>query len=187
MDRRIAIKNILATLGLTVSTSTIIGFLESCSDNKVAEVSVFFDKTEIYLIDCLVDVFLPRTSIVGGKDLNLTQFVDKMCANVLTIQKQKEIKLGLNEFLKKFEQKFNKEASEVSVDTCEILLDICLNISKEKEVEVFKLLESDYSSLSKHSKSKCLLYRFLTTVREFSFLGYFTSEIIIKTEKSLLS
>lgn len=186
MDRRIAVKNMLITLGLTVSTTTIIGFIESCSNKKTARISVFFDETEIYLVDYLVDIFLPRTSIIGGKDLNLSQFVDKMCANVLTIQKQKEIKSGLHEFLIRFEQKFNKEASEGSIEEYKTLLDVCLNVTKEKEAKVFKLLESDYHNLSKPSKSEYLFYKFLTTIREFSFLGYFTSETILEKKKSLL-
>lgn len=187
MDRRIAVKNIFMAIGITVSTPTLISILNSCSENKKNWLPTFYDKSEIKIVSYLVDIILPKTSVVGGEDLNLSRFVDNMCADVLNVEKQNKIKLGLNEFINRFEEHFNKNFSKGSIDEYEVLIGKYMNISKEKEIDVFEMLNTDdYKSLSVYQQQDYLLYQFLTTVRELSFLGYYTSEMIVKRIIELL-
>ncbi|MFB9054836.1 gluconate 2-dehydrogenase subunit 3 family protein [Formosa undariae] len=180
MERRAAVKNMLLALGAAVSTSTVLSILGSCTeDANTGWVSTFYDPSEFKVVDNLVDIFLPKTSIVGGKDLNLAQFVDMMSNTVLDEEKQATVKLGSKVFITRFEEKFDKKIANASKEDFEAFIALYMNIPKDKEEEVFSLLDTtDYKGLSKSKQQDYLLYTFLTTVRSYSFLGYYTSEIV---------
>ncbi|MHA7941610.1 gluconate 2-dehydrogenase subunit 3 family protein [Formosa sp. 3Alg 14/1] len=180
MERRVAVKNMLFALGATVSASTVLSIFGSCTeDAKTGWVSTFYDPSEIKVVHNLVDIYLPKTSIVGGKDLNLAQFVDMMSESVLDEEKQAEVKLGSKVFIARFEEEFDKNIANGSKEDFEAFIALYMNVPKDKEDKVFQLLDTpDYKLLPKSEQQDYLLYTFLTTVRTYSFLGFYTSEIV---------
>lgn len=182
MDRRTALKNMALSFGFAVSGASIINLFNSCSTDKSTLTSEFFTLSEVYSIEMLIDLILPTTSTVGGKDLNVSQFIDKMCQHVLDNQQQKGMRSGAEEFSKRFEKITAKAPTDGNPDNYKQILTIYFDISEAQEQAVFELLASDFTTLSKHLKPDYHLYLFLTTVRELSVLGYFTSQTIMELE-----
>ncbi|SEP98841.1 Gluconate 2-dehydrogenase subunit 3 [Hyunsoonleella jejuensis] len=178
MERRTAIKNIVMSLGISVSASSVLSILESCTNNRAKFKPVFFNLNEKRLIDLLVDIILPRTSTLGGKDLNLTQFVDKICKHVLATQEQHFMKQGAEVFQSRLNDELNKTISNASAADLEVFVSSHFNTSKEKEI--FSLLEQDFDTLNEAEKNNYQFFYFFKTAREFSLLGYFTSQSIVE-------
>lgn len=182
MDRRTAVKNIALSLGLAVSGSTILSILNACSTDNSTIKPMFFNPSDLRSIDFLVDIILPATSSIGGKDLNISQFIDKMCKHVLDEEKQQAVRLGAEEFSKRFQKINGKMPSEGSSEEFQLMVATYFDISEEKEKSVFELLNQNYNDLSDSAKPDYNVYTFLTTIRELSLLGYFTSQTIMERE-----
>ncbi|TDU43248.1 gluconate 2-dehydrogenase subunit 3-like protein [Gelidibacter sediminis] len=182
MDRRMALKNMALSFGFAVSGATIISLFNSCSDEKPTLTSEFFKASDMYNIAQLVDFILPKTATVGAKDLNIAHFVDKMCQHVLDDQQQKEMRLGVAEFSKKFLKITGNSTTEGTQQDYELMLSTYFNVSKDQEKAVFEMLDSDYNTLSNAIKPDYHLYTFMTTVRELSLLGYYTSQTIMELD-----
>jgi len=182
MDRRTALKNMALSFGFAVSGATVISVFNSCSDEKTTVTSEFFKASEMYSITQLVDLLLPKTSTIGAKDLNIPHFVDQMCQHVLDDQQQKEMRRGVAEFSKRFLKSTGNSTTEGTQQDYELMLSTYFDISKDQEKAIFKMLDSDYHTLSNAIKPDYHLYTFLTTVRELSLLGYYTSQTIMELE-----
>lgn len=182
MDRRTAVKNIALSLGLAVSGSTIINLFNACSTDKNLVKPEFFTTSDLYSIDVLSDIILPATLSKGANALNLSQFIDKMCKHVFNEKKQLEIKRGAEEFSSRFSKITGKTPSEGTKEDYQLLVSTYFDISAEKEKAVFIMLATDYDTLTPDLKPDYNLYLFLTTVRELSLLGYFTSQAIVEGE-----
>ncbi len=182
MDRRTALKNMALSFGFAVSGATVISVFNSCSDEKTTVTSEFFKASEMYSITQLVDLLLPKTSTIGAKDLNMSRFIDKMCQHVLNDEQQMAMKLGTEEFSKRFIEITGKVPTDGNVKDYQKMLTIYFDIPKAQQETVFVLLASDYQMLSPDLKPDYRLYTFLTTVRELSLLGFFTSQTIMEME-----
>jgi uncharacterized protein YihD (DUF1040 family) len=180
MDRRHAIKNIALTFGLTVATPTLLSLIKSCAKDTGLNTFDFFNRKTIVAIEFLIDIILPITTTVGGKDLNLAMFVDKIIKNVLNDRDQKEINMGLEEFVKHFEHTFNKKVQDGNRKDYEQVVKTYFDVPDKRKTEVFKLLQQNFTELPQQSKKDYVLYKFLTSVREFSMLGYYTSQTIVE-------
>ncbi|TXE08153.1 gluconate 2-dehydrogenase subunit 3 family protein [Gelidibacter salicanalis] len=182
MDRRTALKNMALSFGFAVSGTTIISVFNSCSDAKTTVISEFFKASEMYSISQLVDLLLPTTTTIGAKDLNIARFIDKMCQHVLNAEQQMEMKLGTEEFSKRFNNITGKVPVDGNVEDYQKMLTTYFHISEAQQDAVFELLDSDYQLLAHDLKPDYRLYTFLTTVRELSLLGFFTSQTIMELE-----
>lgn len=180
MDRRTAVKNIALSLGIAVSGTTVISIFNACSTDKTIAKPEFFKAPDLYGINFLVDIILPATSSIGGKALNISQFIDKMCKQVLSEEKQQAIQLGTEEFSKRFQEINGKKLSKGNSEEYQLIVAHHFDVSEEKKKSVFELLERDYNALSDKMKADYNVYTFLTTVRELSLLGYFTSQTIME-------
>lgn len=178
MDRRTAVKNMALSLGFIVSGSTIINIFNACSTDQKAIKPNFFKASDLYSINFLTDIILPTTTSIGAKDLNLTEFIDTLCADVLTPDQQRNMRFGAEEFSNGFYKLTGKETSHGNQQDYQRMLAACFDVSEADQQEIFKLLKQDVNTLSKNLKSKYYLYAFLTTIRELTLLGYFTSKTI---------
>lgn len=182
MDRRTAVKNIALSLGFAVSGSTVISLFNACSADKTTLKPEFFKASDLYSINFLVDILLPVTATIGAKDLNISLFIDKMCKHVVSEEKQKSIRLGAEEFSKRFEQITDKNPLEGNKQDYQQMVTIYFGISEEKEKAVFEMLNEDYNNPPENVQPDYNLYTFLTTIRELNLLGYFTSQTIMERE-----
>ena len=93
MKRREAIKNLSLGIGYVVSAPAVLGILESCSKPEPGWEADFLSEELKPIVDRLVDIILPSSDIPGGLELNLPQFVDKMCADIL-VNKERVVVLN---------------------------------------------------------------------------------------------
>ena len=182
MDRRAAVKNIALSIGLLASGSTIISLFNACSGKKSNENPEFFKASDMFMISFLVDIILPTTSSIGAKDLNVSEFIDKICTHVLSAENQKEMKLGAQEFSKKFQELTNKIPTEGNKNDYEFMVKTYFDIPQEKQKTVLKMLDIADDNQTNEIKPDYHLYKFLTTIREITLLGYFTSKSISDSE-----
>ncbi|CAM4187747.1 gluconate 2-dehydrogenase subunit 3 family protein [Flavobacterium weaverense] len=180
MDRRIAVKNIALLLGLVVSGSTVLSLFNACSTDQKKIKGEFFDAADMYIVESLVDIILPISSSIGAKELNVSQFVDKMCKYVLREVNQKEIRLGIEEFRKKFEKITDKISTEGNREDYSLMIKTYFDISHKEQKIIFEMLGNQ--NVSEELKATYHLYKFLTTIREYTLLGYFTSKAIIDSQ-----
>lgn len=185
MDRRTAVKNIALSLGLVVSGSTILSVFNACATDKTVVLPEFFKKSDIHSVEGLVDIILPKTSSIGATDLNISQFIDKMCYHVLLKKQQDEIRMGIQEFSKRFEEITNKLPSNGNREDYQQMVATYFDVSEERENAVFEMLENGSDKLAENVKPDYYLYTFLTTIRELGMLGYFTSQVVMEGDREV--
>ena len=180
MDRRTAIKNMALSLGFAVSGSTVISLFNACSNEKSALEAEFFKAEDMHNINFLTEIILPTTSTPGAKELNIAQFVDKMCQHVLGAEKQQAVVSGAAEYARRFEQHTGIASYNGQKPDHEGMIAKYFDLSENDEKSVLKMLATEASAIPEKEKSEYNLYSFLTTVRELSMLGYFTSETVVE-------
>lgn len=182
MNRRNALKNMSLSLGCTIGTTTLLSILNSCNDIETNWEPKFLSDTQKHMIDFLVDFILPKSDSLGGLDLNLTQFIDKMIPNILEQKDQLLFNKGSLEFEKKFKSVYKKEITKGTKSEFHTLLKTYFKISKKEEELVFNQLELDFNDIPNQKKSTFLIYSFLTSVRYYSLFGYYTSKAILQND-----
>lgn len=187
MNRREAIKNMSLSFGGLLVSSTILSMLQSCTDKTTNWRPEFLNKEQIYIIDHLVDLILPKTTTPGGLELNLTQFIDKFVAQIKSKEAQNIFNLGSETFSKEFKSTYKKEAINGSEKEFNQILDIYFNISDSEQHSVFSLLSYNLTDIVIGQRHTYLIYKFLTTVREISLLGYYTSQEIMEDVQGYVS
>ena len=88
MKRREAIKDLSLGIGYVVSAPAVLGILESCSNPEPSWTADFLCDELKPMVIHLVDIFLPSSDIPCGVELNLPQFIVKMCADILVKKDQ---------------------------------------------------------------------------------------------------
>ncbi len=120
MKRREAIKNLSLGIGYIVSAPAVLGVLESCSKRTAPDwQSVFLNDRQKHLVNHLVDIILPASDIPGGLDLNLPEFIDKMCADLLTESDKEAFGKGSELFAADIRTELGKEV--IQSDRKEVL------------------------------------------------------------------
>lgn len=85
MDRRTALKNSALMVGVTLSSSTLLGLLQSCQEeNRPDWRPRFFSDEQAAVISEITEMILPATDTPGARDLGVDQFVDLMFLRTLS-------------------------------------------------------------------------------------------------------
>lgn len=173
MDRRTAIKNIALSLGLTISTPTLLSLFTACKESDGQW--QFFSRSQQDAVSHLVDIIIPTTDTPGARDLQVDHFVDKLCAEVLTPQQQTALEKGFFEYTHRLGQRLDMRIEDAVFQDHELMLQELLTVSPERSHFIFELLQYPCEDITEPVKPDYNLYTFLTTVRELTLLGYFTS------------
>ena len=182
MRRREAIKNLSLGIGYVVSVPAVLSVLESCARQEPGPQweTVFFDEDQRHMVSHLVDIILPSGNLPGGLDLNLPQFVDKMCADLLTEADQEWFQQGSRVFGSELLERGGKEINGAGRNEVLKIFEKHFKVSRERQQEIKQQQELGAEGLSEEVQASYALYKFLFVVREFSLLGYFSSEQIGK-------
>ena len=182
MKRREAIKNLSLGIGYVVSAPAVLGILESCSGGESAPSweTVFFNEEQRHLSGHLVDIILPSTDIPGGLDLNLPQFVDRMCADLLTESDKDWFQRGSQLFAADLQDSSGKDVGRTGRKDVLEVFEKHFRVSQERKRAIQQRQSLGAEGLSQEEQDSYALYRFLFVVREFALLGYFSSEEIGK-------
>lgn len=182
MKRREAIRNLSLGIGYVVSAPAVLGVLQSCSGRESSpkwEV-VFFNEDQQHLSMHLVDIILPSSEIPGGLDLNLPQFVDRMCSDLLTETDKQWFQRGSQLFAGDLLESSGKEVSHSGKKDVLKVFEKHFKVQEGRKQEILRRQAIGAMDLSEAEQDSYALYRFLFVVREFALLGYFTSEEIGK-------
>lgn len=180
MKRREAIKNLSLGIGYVVSVPTVLGILESCSKPETGWEAVFLGEELKPIVNHLVDIILPRSESPGGLDLNLPQFIDKMFADILTKTDREWVLRGGSLFAERVVSHTGGAAYNADRKEVQEVFKSYFDLSPEEQKAVLDRQQKGESDLKNEEKDSFALYKFLFGVREFSLLGYFTSERIGK-------
>lgn len=181
MKRREAIRNLSLGIGYVVSAPAVLGVLESCSKKASPSWrSVFLNEEQKHVVEHLVDVILPATDIPGGLDLNLPEFVDKMCADLLTEVDKDWFNKGSELFGADIRTESGKDIIKSERQDVLDIFERYFKVDSTEQARIFKLQQKEEAELADQDLDPYALYRFLFVVREFTLLGYCTSEKIGK-------
>jgi hypothetical protein len=170
MDRRKALKNTGLLIGVTLSGSTLATLLQSCqNENRLTWSPVFFDKKGAEIISELTEMILPKTETPGAKDLKVDIFVDKMFEETLSPEDKDHVRKGYEEFSALCQQKYGASFLELSPEDR-------IKVVQEVDRTANKFNPSIWgSTLGKQEPLD-----FYRRVKQFTLVGYFTSEEIGK-------
>ena len=180
MKRREAIKNLSLGIGYVVSAPAVLGILESCSKSEPGWEAVFLDEELKPVVSHLVDIILPTSESPGGLDLDLPQFVDKMCSDILTKKDQEWVSRGGSLFAERVASHTGGGASRASRKEVLDIFKTYFDLPSEERKTVMDNQKKVDEEIPEAEKDSFALYKFLFTIREFALLGYFTSERIGK-------
>ncbi len=166
INRRDAIKKTALLMGVAISASTIVGVMNGCkADPDVVAgglenwVPNFLTKDEGQLVAQIAETIIPKTETPGAIDTGAYSFIDIYLKDNETAEDQKAFKDGLTEF-----ELFCKNAFNKSFQEC----------SEEERIEFLKKEEATaYEKIEANPKEKTFWF----TIKELTFIGYFTSDV----------
>lgn len=178
MNRRDVLKGLTLSLGYAVATPTALSMLQSCAEKSDNWNTVFLNAAEKNMVTHLVDIILPKTDTPGGLDVNLPQFIDLMCHDVLYPTDQELFHQGSEVFAKRFRTQFKKDLQKASREDILTLFAFYFDKDAAGAAAIKKMLSLKVDQVSEAEKDDYKMYKCLTEIRSFSLLGYFTSEKI---------
>ena len=178
MNRRNAIKNLTLGIGYVVSVPAVVGIMQSCEKENVSWDAVFLTDEEQNLVTHLADLILPTSEYPGGLEMNLPQFIDRMCADLLNEADKKHFAAGSKQFSESLKTAKGKSLLKASSDDIEEVFAGFFDISSEEHEKIIGNHKKSIEELPEQEAETYALYKCLFSIREFALLGYFTSENI---------
>ena len=178
MNRREALRGLSLSLGYAVSVPSVLSVLQACSVEKESWTTVFLTENEKNMVTQLVDIILPSSDIPGGLEINLPQFVDMMCKDVMIKSDQDIFHLGSKVFSERFKLRFNKDIIKAKKHE---VLEVFAEYFDKTPAESKRILEKQNKNIEEIPASEMqdyLMYKCLMAVRSLSLFGYYTSEKI---------
>ena len=166
MDRRTALKNSALMVGVTLSSSTLMGLLQSCRDQeRIAWQPQFFSEEQAAAVSEISDMILPTTKTPGAKDLKVDMFVDLMFERVLSPEDKEHVRKGYERFVALGHDLNGKSFTAMS---------------KEEKTTVLEQVEREANHFNPAVWGSPLGEQppidFYRRVKQFTLIGYFTSE-----------
>ena len=170
MDRRNALKNSALLAGLTVSGASLTTLMQSCQEqSRLDWEPLFFSKKQAETVSAMADTFLPTTETPGALDLKADLFVDLMCKKHLSPTDQEHVMKGCQEFMQTCRSTYGKDYPDLNA---------------EEKAEYLKTAGEKANTFnpavwgSPLGKQEPL--DFYRRVKQFTLVGYFTSEEVGK-------
>lgn len=169
MDRREAIKNLALITGSALSYSTVAGIMGGCSTTQGGTFTPeTLTKDQNDLIIVLSEQIIPTTDTPGAKEAKVNEFIDHMLTNWNTQEEKKHFLNGLDDVDEVSKQQFNQSF---------------LNLSSEEQVSVMETLQQ--VAKSSQTKQGSDIQPFFLMLKEFTIVGYYTSQIGASEELAL--
>lgn len=178
MNRREALRSLSLGMGYVVAVPAVMNMLESCTQDKETWSSVFLTDKEKHMVVHLVDIILPSSDIPGGLDVNLPQFIDMMCMDVMNESDKEMFHQGSHVFAERFRENFNKDIAKAKKKEILELFAGYFDKTAEESRIVFQEQRKNSKEIPADELQDYLMYKCLLAVRTFSLLGFYTSEKI---------
>lgn len=158
MNRRNAIKNTSAILGMALSSSTLAGLMAGCkAEKKLNWVPQFFTEEEAKTVSSLVETILPTTETPGAIEVGVPEFIDDLIGNFWTSEKQNSFRENL--------VKVNEMSRTQQGNTY-------YNLKEENQIAVMEALVEEAQNSNNKNQT------FFIQLKEITYAGYFSSEKI---------
>ncbi len=178
MNRREALRALSLSLGYAVSVPSVMSVLQACSVENESWTSVFLTENEKNMVTQLVDIILPSSDIPGGLEINLPQFVDMMCKDVMIKSDQDIFHQGSEVFSKRFKLRFNKDIRKAKKQEVLEVFAVYFDKTPAESKTILEKQKKNIEEIPATEMQDYLMYKCLMAVRSFSLLGYYTSEKI---------
>ena len=184
MDRRIALKNIGLSLGYVVAVPTLVSLVQSCKDKPVMDWTPdFLTKDQGAALKNLVDIIFPKTDTPSASEVNVHIFIDKFANEVMELKQQEFFKMSMEKFFGKVVKDSGKETlADVTAEDLEPILSSALKVTKEQEIENFKIITSYQEALENQESAQLdegiSRFAFANNLRGMTIWAYKTSEYV---------
>ena len=166
IDRRNAIKKTALLMGFAVSSSAITSILSGCKADPKAIANglqnwtpQFFTKNEGQLVAQIAEAIIPKTDTPGAIDAGTYSFIDVYLKDNTEKEIQSKFKEGLKTLELTCKNAFGKSFLDCNANER-------IEILKKEEAQAIEKTKSDQNE-----------YTFWFSIKELTFLGFFTSEI----------
>lgn len=177
MERRKAIKTLLASIGVAATSQTVLRIAQASQQSNLKNTS-FFTTEQFELIKQLSQLMLPDTSTPGAVTLKLHHFVETMIKETFTKRQQYIFINGL--ILSQKALRNNVIDIAVQREKYNAYITEFLSLSSE-QLARYQLFDSlPVEQITKSEKAHYSQYTFLTTLKTLLIIGFFTHEKIAK-------
>ncbi|MDR8392525.1 gluconate 2-dehydrogenase subunit 3 family protein [Aliifodinibius sp. S!AR15-10] len=159
MKRREALKRIALLSGGALSMSTITAVMSGCSSGPGGYTPQTLSAHQDELVTQISELIIPATDTPGAKAANVNQFIDKMLTDWNSEEEKKHFLEGLN---------------TIDPTSQELHGAAFLDLSEEQQVAV---LEQKQQEAKDNPMSTSGLKSFFDMMKEYTLVGYYTSEI----------
>ncbi|MFY0687137.1 MAG: gluconate 2-dehydrogenase subunit 3 family protein [Cyclobacteriaceae bacterium] len=101
MKRREAILTSAKSMGLIVSSSTLVSILNSCSTGNEGDgwKPSLLSEEQFKVVGNISEIIIPKTEVPGANDLMIDRFIDMMINEVFAPEDQGQFLSGCNDFM----------------------------------------------------------------------------------------
>ena len=175
MKRREAIKSITLSSGAIISSASILGLLQSCTEKEATWKPQYFSELEGEILQVVCDFVLPKSNTPSATEVNVPQFIDLMMKDVYGLDRVEKFQKGMAVFNDAYKSMEGEDFSEASSDKQTEILSGYFDISENEGNEVKKLIRGDAPN---SDSDKYYIYSFLSSLRNMTIEAYFQSEQI---------
>lgn len=169
MNRREALKQMALLAGGALSISTVNGFLGGCSAKEGEFTPETLTAHQNEFVTIFSERIIPETDTPGAKAAGVNRYIDHMLTNWNT----KEERDHFISELKSVDNQSKEEYGNLFVD-----------LSKQQQIAIMETLEQEAINNPKPIPDSDLR-PFFTMMKEFTIVGYYTSEIGASKELNL--
>ncbi|OKY26215.1 MULTISPECIES: gluconate 2-dehydrogenase subunit 3 family protein [Thalassotalea] len=172
MERRQAIKALLASIGVAASSQTLFRIAQASQQNP-PESQLWFREDQLELIKQFSEIILPETSSPGATTLKLHYFVDIMVKETLGKQKQRLFLNGLTLFQKALP---TNDTEHKTPQLCVNYLSHFFSLPHTQLEEYQNFDALPLKKIPANKKAHYYQYAFLSTLKTLLVIGFFTHE-----------
>ncbi len=158
MNRREALKRMAVLAGGTLSATTITAVMNGCRAGEADRALRTLSAHQNKLIIVLTELIMPETDTPGAKTANVNQFVDKMLTDWNYEEEREQFLSELNAIDPLSRKKFGS---------------LFLDLDRGQQKEILQQKEKE----ARQSKDKGAYKPFFDMLKEYTVVGYFTSEV----------
>ena len=168
MKRRDAIKRTALIMGYAVSATAIAGVMNGCKADTTTPDAIwkpqFFSEVQVKNLAEAVERILPKTETPGAKDVMVHRFIDELMHSIYKPEESKAFSAGLEKLEADAQAAHSKSFNALDNSQMDALLTTAMNAAKT---------EKDNNPDAENPP-------FFNTLKQLTFLGYFSSEKIGK-------
>jgi hypothetical protein len=154
MNRREAFKSLGFGIGALVVTPSVINLLQACQSEPPYD-PIFLNRNDRTALTEIVGLIIPNDDkIPGARELGIDGFVDLYWKEVLPVEEQAFVRIGMTALNEVFTDTFDKKMHKGTTKEFDQLLTNYLKASKEQQSNYNKQIDAFVETLEKNPEAK---------------------------------